>query len=51
MDMRQIAAGNVEPDRRGAGGEEQRAVMMPAAVREPDLTSLGINRRSVGAEL
>jgi len=49
--MRQIAAGNVEPDRRGAGGEEQRAVMMPAAVREPDLTSLGINRRSVGAEL
>src|SRR6516162_11702323 len=41
MDMRKIAAGNIEPDRRGAGGEEQRAVMMPAAVSEPDLASLG----------
>ena len=51
MHLRQIAAGNGEPDRVRAGGEQQRAVTVPAAVREPDLAGLGIDRRRAGAEL
>ena len=52
VDLREIAAGNAEPDRRGTGGEEQRAEAMPgcrrrAGPREP----LGVDRDHAGAEL
>src|SRR5262245_38290374 len=51
MDMREIAARNVESDRYCAGGEKQRAVSVPAAVSEPDLARLRLDRRRAGAEL
>jgi hypothetical protein len=50
MDM-EIAARNIEPGRRCAGSEEQRAVIMPAAVREPDLASLRIDCYRADTEL
>src|SRR6266850_615285 len=51
MDMRKIATRNAEVDRFGAGGEEQRAEALPAAIREPDFSGLGIDRDRAGAEL
>jgi hypothetical protein len=51
MDVRKIAAGNVEVDRFGAGGEEQRAEALPGAVCEPDFAGLGIDCDRTGAEL
>ena len=52
MDMRQIVTGNAKPDGLGAGGEEQRAVAVPAAVRKLDLdrVSRGSGVAGVGAE-
>jgi hypothetical protein len=50
VDVRQIAAGNGEPDRLGAGGQEQRAKAMPAAVRKLDLPGIGIDRNHAGGE-
>ena len=49
MDVRKIATRNAKPDRFGAGGEEQRAEALPAAVREPDFSGLGIDRDRAGA--
>src|ERR1700730_15518826 len=51
MDMRKIATRNAEVDRFGAGGEEQPAEALPAAVRELDFSGLGIDRHRAGAEL
>jgi hypothetical protein len=51
MDVRKIATRNAEVDRFGAGGEEQSAEALPAAVREPDFSGLGIDRDRAGAEL
>ena len=51
MDVRKIATRNAEVDRFGAGGEEQSAEALPAAVREPDFSGLGIDRDCAGAEL
>ena len=48
--MRQIAAGNAKPDRLGAGGQEQGAVAVPAAVHKLDLASIGMDRNYASAE-
>lgn len=50
MDVRQIAAGNAEPDRLGASGQEQRAVAVPAAVRKLDLAGFDMDRNYASAE-
>ena len=39
-----------EPDRLGAGGQEQSAVAVPAAVRKLDLASIGMDRNYASAE-
>jgi hypothetical protein len=50
VDVRLIAAGYGEPDRLRAGGQEQRAVAMPAAVSKLDLAGIGMNRNYSSAE-
>src|SRR5438128_12514263 len=51
MDVRKIATWYAEVDRFSAGGEEERAEALPAAVREPDFSALGIDPDRAGAEL
>ena len=50
VDLRQIAAGKGELDRLGAGGQQQRAVAMPAAVRKLDLPGIGVDRNRASTE-
>ena len=50
MDVRQIATGNAEPDGLGAGGEEQSAVAVPAAIRKLDLAGIGVDYNDASAE-
>ena len=49
--MRQIAAGDIEPDRYRTGGQQQRAIAKPGSVREPDLVCLGVDRGHASREL
>ena len=51
VDMRQVGAGNAEPDRIGSGGDQQRAIGQHAAVRQPQLLRGGLDRRDPHAEL
>ena len=44
MDLRQIAAGKGEPERLGARGQQQRAVMMPTSICKLDLPGIGMDR-------
>jgi hypothetical protein len=50
VDVRQIVTGNAKPDGLSAGGEEQRAVAVPAAVRKLDLAGIGMDRNDASAE-
>ena len=50
MDVRQIAAGYSEPGRLGAGGQEQSAVAVSAAVGKLDLAGIGMDRNYASAE-
>jgi hypothetical protein len=51
MHPREIGAGNGEPHRLRAAGQQQRAIAIPAAVRQADLAVAGIDRGHPGAEL
>ncbi len=50
-DMRKIIPRNAEVDRFGAGGEEQSAEALPAAIREPHFSARGIDCDRADAEL
>ena len=51
MDMRKIIPRNAEVDRFGAGGEEQSAEALPAAVRDPHFSARGIDCDRADVEL
>src|ERR1700719_2638449 len=50
VDLRQIAAGKGEPERLGARGQQQRAVMMPTSICKLDLPGIGVDRYRPGPE-
>ena len=49
--VREIAAGDLEPHRVGAGGEQQRAIGMPAAIRELYVPAPGVDRGDACTQL
>ncbi len=51
VDVRQLAAGHIEPNRLGAGRHEQRVVGLATAVLELDLATCRIDRRGARAEM
>ena len=50
VDVREIASGNVEPHRLGAGGEQERVVGVAAAVRELHLPARRVDRGDARAQ-